>query len=193
MYVEGALQVVALAADILFLTGDYKHKMSGISMCNAIFLFRSLRLLILIQELKAFNVIFSSLGRFSKPFLNMCISLYTVYYIFTQIGMLSFGGKITIDTANNAGMFYLMNFNDFGASIITLFHLSIVNNWYVTCNMFCYALKSSWPKLFFVCWWATSVLILQNLIISFVMEIYSSTVIEVDAEFKRREFVSSLQ
>lgn len=132
------------------------------------------------------------LSRFSKPFLTMCISLYTIYYWFAQIGMISFGGKITIPASNDAGMFYLMNFNDFGASLITLFHLSIVNNWYVTCNLYCYTLKSSWPRLFFVSWWITTVLILQNLIISFVMEIYGSTNSEVESEFKRREYVTSL-
>ena len=33
-------------------------------------------------------------------------------------------------------MYYLMNFNDFGASMVTLFHIMVVNNWFITCNMF---------------------------------------------------------
>ena len=115
------------------------------------------------------------LGGFSKPFWNMALSLYTVYYLFAQLGQTLYGGRITVKNADMSGMFYLMNFNDQGSSIITLFHLSIVNNWYVTCNMFCEALHSSWPRFYFICWWATSVLVLQNLIIAFVMEIYGQT------------------
>ena len=79
-----------------------------------------------------------------------------------------------------------MNFNDQGASIVTLFHISIVNNWYVTVNMFRQALGSNWPVLYFVIWWAVSVLVLQNLIIAFVMEIYGQTTEQVEQEFKRR-------
>lgn len=127
------------------------------------------------------------LGGFSKPFWNMALSLYTLYYIFTQIGQIAFGGRITIQNSDGFGMFYLMNFNDMGSSIITLFHISIVNNWYVTANMFTQAIGNSWPRVYFVAWWVVSVLVLQNLIIAFVMEIYGQTTEQVDKEFKHRE------
>ena len=122
----------------------------------------------------------------------MALSLYTLYYIFTQIGQIAFGGKITIQNSDGYGMFYLMNFNDQGASIVTLFHISIVNNWYVTVNMFRQALGSNWPVLYFVIWWAVSVLVLQNLIIAFVMEIYGQTTEQVENEFKRRSAVQKI-
>ena len=119
----------------------------------------------------------------------MLVSLYTLYYLFAQIGMLAFGGKITIDKADDAGLFYLMNFNDFSCSLITLFHLSVVNNWYVTANLYCYVFGNSWPRLFFVLWWCVTVLVIQNLIVAFVLEIYATTSAEVDKEFKRRAYV----
>lgn len=68
-----------------------------------------------------------------------------------------------------------MNFNDFGASIVTLFHIMIVNNWYVTCDMFCIVKENNFPRMFFVAFWVLTVLIMLNLVISFVLEIYSDT------------------
>lgn len=169
------LQIGSFFADYYLVQVNYRDLIRAIHICNVIAMFRALRLFIVIQEIKSYNVIFSVLGNFSKPFWNMALSLYTVYYLFSQLGQICFGGRITEKNADMSGMFYLMNFNDQGSSIITLFHLSIVNNWYVTCNMFCAALHSSWPRLYFILWWATSVLVLQNLIIAFVMEIYGQT------------------
>ena len=73
-----------------------------------------------------------------------------------------------------------MNFNDFGASLVTLFHIMIVNNWYVTCDMICIVKNSGWPRTFFVAFWVLTVLIMLNLVISFVLEIYSDTAEGVD-------------
>ena len=65
-----------------------------------------------------------------------------------------------------------MNFNDFGAAIVTLFHIMIVNNWFVTCDMHCLVVGSNWPRFFFISFWILTVLIMLNLVISFVLEIY---------------------
>lgn len=116
-----------------------------------------------------------------------------MYFLFAQLGMLCFGGVITTVTANQEGLFYLMNFNDFGMSMITLFHLNIVNNWFVTCNMFCRVMGTSWPRVFFIGWWSIAVLVMMNLVISFVMDIYSGVNNDITAEYKRREYVLSLK
>lgn len=67
-----------------------------------------------------------------------------------------------------------MNFNDFGASLVTLFHIMVVNNWYVTCNMYCYVMGNKWPRLYFILFWALTVLIMLNLVIAFIIEIYDT-------------------
>lgn len=107
--------------------------------------------------------------------------------------MICFGGIITTVSASTEGLFYLMNFNDFGMSMITLFHLNIVNNWFVTCNMYCKVLGNSWPRVYFISWWAVAVLVMMNLVISFVMDIHSSVATDVEAEFKRRDYVITLR
>ena len=81
----------------------------------------------------------------TTPFTAMLLTLYTVYFIFANIGMFFWSAKITTISSqvyNNStpALYYLMNFNDFGASIVTLFHIQIVNNWFVTCDMYCYVM-----------------------------------------------------
>ena len=74
-----------------------------------------------------------------------------------------------------------MNFNDFPASLVTLFHIMVVNNWFITCDMIT-ALKGWWsPRLFFISFWVLTVLIMLNLVISFVLEIYQ----DVDGVVKK--------
>ena len=72
-----------------------------------------------------------------------------------------------------------MNFNDFGASMVTLFHIMVVNNWFITCNMFIDINGNDFPKLFFVSFWILTVLIIFNLVISNIIEIYDSVESEV--------------
>lgn len=86
-----------------------------------------------------------------------------------------------------------MNFNDFGASLVTLFHIMVVNNWFITCDMICLVMGSIWPRVYFVLFWICTVLIMLNLVISFVIEIYESASSETEAEFKRREYVIKLR
>ena len=76
---------------------------------------------------------------------------------------------------NTQALYYLMNFNDFISSMVTLFHIMIVNNWFVTCDMLCGIVGNNNPRMFFVAFWVLTVLIMLNLVISFILEIYSDT------------------
>lgn len=107
----------------------------------------------------------------------MVLSLYTIFYSYANLGMLLFGGKITTQSAQvtdgiTPALYYLMNFNDFGSSLVTLFHIMVVNNWYVTANMYLVVVDSTWPLIYFISFWAITVLVMLNLVISFVLEIY---------------------
>ena len=71
-------------------------------------------------------------------------------------------------------MYFLINFNDLYASMVTLFHIIVVNNWNQTTNMYCVIMGSSWPRLYFTTFWIICTLIMLNIVISFVLEIYGS-------------------
>ena len=64
-----------------------------------------------------------------------------------------------------------MNFNDFGMSIVTLFHIMVVNNWWITTNMLTDITEERWPKYFTATFWILIVLIVANLILANVLEI----------------------
>jgi hypothetical protein len=61
----------------------------------------------------------------------------------------------------------------------------IVNNWYVTCDMYCVIVNSIWPRVFFAFFWIISVLIMLNIVVSFVLEVYNSVTGDVYEEFKK--------
>ena len=61
----------------------------------------------------------------------------TVFYLFSIIGGLTFGGLISTNITNmisNDGVpssYIYNNFNDMGSGFVTLFELMIINNWQV--------------------------------------------------------------
>ena len=108
-----------------------------------------------------------------------------------------FGGKITTDTvATNEidapYLYYLMNFNDFYASMITLFHVLVINNWNNTTDMYCTVMDAQWPRLYFSLFWVVSVMIMLNIVISYVLEMYSIVAEEVELRYKKRSLVEHL-
>ena len=120
----------------------------------------------------------------------MMVSLYTVFFIFSIIGQMLYGGIITTKSAqvNNVlipQLYYLMNFNDFPASMVTLFHIMIVNNWFITCDMLCMVHGNNFPRMLFSAFWVVTVLIMLNLVISFILEIYSDTEGETEKLFTK--------
>ena len=127
------------------------------------------------------------------------MALYLLFYIYASIGELLFGGKITtasvqIQDPSIPGLYYLMNFNDFGSSIITLFHIMVVNNWWMTTNMLSAIYDGAiWPKIFLASFWVFTVLNVTNLIIANVLEIYDSRLDEVESLFEKRKDTKALK
>ena len=77
-----------------------------------------------------------------------------------------------------------MNFNDFGSSIIVLFAQMVVNNWWVVVNLQTAVCDHDiLIRTWFVSFWIITVLILMNIVIAIVLEIYGSVSSEVDKMF----------
>lgn len=74
-----------------------------------------------------------------------------------------------------------MNFNDFGSSLIVLFQQMVVNNWWVVVNMQTDVVGyAPLVRLWFTSFWVITVLILVNIMVAIVLEIYGSVSDEVD-------------
>jgi len=95
LILEMALQVCAIVADVDFFSNNYQKILKGITLCCVVYLFRSFRLLYLISEIEAFDLIFSTFLGLSAPVFTMCLSLYTIFYVFANVGMICFGALIT--------------------------------------------------------------------------------------------------
>ena len=127
----------------------------------------------------------------------MSVNLYTLFYTYAYIGEFTWGGCITTkseQTSDNdiPALYYLMAFNDFGQSMVTLFHIMVVNNWWVTCNMFIDVSQNNWPQLYFASFWVLTVLIIFNLVVSNVIEIYDEVETDVQQKFVRRNQIKEL-
>ena len=149
---------------------------------------RTIRLADILSEMRHIRLLFSSLQAMYGPFISAMISLFIVFFIYVQLGMLIFGGKINIySTAIDdsvPGLYYLLNFNSFGAGMITMYHMMIVNNWFVTVKMYTNVYNSTWPRVFFISFWPIVVLIVLNIVVSIVLDIYDSIFEEVEEFFK---------
>ena len=82
-------------------------------------------------------------------------------------------------------LYYLLNFNSYGASLVTLFHFMIINNWFITTDMYEDVTGTKVSYLFFVLFWIFVVLILLNVLIALILEIYSSVEPEVAEKVKK--------
>lgn len=131
------------------------------------------------HELKDFKMIVATFKKFSSPFASMMLTLYTVMFVYSVIGLYAFNGKITRKAVATIEsdvdyMYIMMSFNDFVAAMITLFHILVENNWNTTTAMYTDIIGNNWARVYFVSYWLITDLIMLNIIISFVLEIYTT-------------------
>ena len=82
--------------------------------------------------------------------------------------------------------YYLLNFNSFASGLVTLFHFMIVNNWIVTIQMYQSIVDPyTFPEIFFVTFWCSVTVIIMNVIVALIIEIYSSVEPEVTRKMKQ--------
>ena len=111
------------------------------------------------------------------------MEVFVFFFIFSVIGMHFWGGKIhyRVDLPNNVPKDYVMNnFNDMASGMITLFELLIVNNWQFNVAMYVAVSGSKWVKVYFITWYFIAVILGLNLLISFILEIYVSTITQFE-------------
>ena len=132
------------------------------------------------------------------PIFSKLFFLYVVFYLFAILGAELFGGKITltsvkIHSPSSPPFYFLLNVNSYGASLVTLFHCMVVNNWFVSIEMYQNVIAdNNTPYIFFTVFWCFTVLILLNVLIALVVEVYSSVTPEVYEKARRVKLVIQL-
>ena len=139
-----------------------------------------------------FQLVVSTTKNLTMPIFSKLFFLYIIFYFFAVIGEMAFGGDINQDSVQEKSpdtdnLYYLLNFNSYGASLVTLFHFMVINNWFVTIDMY-EAVNggSMFPTFYFVLFWVFVVLILLNVLIALILEIYSAVEPEIQNKTKKR-------
>jgi two pore calcium channel protein 2 len=146
-----------------------------------------LRLLRVLADIKAMNIVASTIYNLFLNLTPFAGILVVMYYTFAIVGMELFHGVIHYDNFTNWSFpnvtpahkcgsyqqlgYYPANFNDFASTIVVLWDLMVVNNW----NVFLYAYEEAsgkWSKLFFMLWFVVAVVIGLNLFTVGVIEIF---------------------
>ena len=179
--IEAILQVCGWMLSLFFLIETLNDKLAlqeklidGMTLGLII---RNIRILNYMLELKDFRMIVETFKKFSSPFASMMLTLYVIMFIYAIIGQICFNGvvtRITMLESDTDYMYMMMNFNDFWCAMLTLFHISVENNWNETTAIYTDIMGSNWPRVYFVSYWVITVLMALNIIISFVLEIYTT-------------------
>ena len=78
--------------------------------------------------------------------------------------------------------------------MVTLFHFMVVNNWYITTDMYTDVTGMvAVPVIYFTVFWVTATLILMNVVLSMVLEIYSCVESEVQRKMEKTELIKNLK
>ena len=136
------------------------------------------------------SLVLETCQRLSKPVMSRFFFIYLMFYEFAYFSQVFFGGVVTFDAYKKLNMpafYYLMNFNDYPSSLVVLFQQLVVNNWWVVVNMFTELCDgyTHLIRLFFVAFWIINVLILMNIMISIVLDLYGNLQPVIAATFKQ--------
>lgn len=116
-----------------------EEKASLSDLIQGVILFRLLRIFSFLSELEQWTFFMKAIKVMRGPFFNLVFTLYSLYFVYTLIGMELFGGKINSESFKymyelnpdaEIGHDYIwLNFNDFASGLITLFSMMLFNNW----------------------------------------------------------------
>lgn len=149
-------------------------------MLELIIIVRCSKLATLMYEIKTFRIIMETISNLATPFFNLTMMLLFMAYFFAIWGMYLFGGlnykgnPILDQLSAVPHNYYLNNFNDLPSSMLTLFNLLIVNNWWMILELYIAVYDNSyWVSIFFILYYYFSVLICFNLIVAFTLDKYA--------------------
>ncbi|KAJ7379048.1 Two pore calcium channel protein 2 [Desmophyllum pertusum] len=155
-----------------------------IRIINMLIIFRILRI---VPNFKSLSLIVETLTKLLKhlrPFGGIIVA---VYYVFAILGMMLFDGVTNPSVvganktrlyAKECGSFdqlqyYANNFDDFGAALVVLWDLMVVNNWHVFLKEYALVVNK-WAQLYFVAWYLISVILIINLFVALILEAFIS-------------------
>ncbi|CAF0807179.1 unnamed protein product [Adineta ricciae] len=130
--------------------------------CNMLFIYRLIRFLPASKNIQIIVGTVIDEIRNGGAFFGV---LFSFYYAYSILGMELFGGavenlylhqtqtNITVCGTYEQLEYWPNGFDDFFASIVTLYNIMIVNQWFVFVNAFRAATNTKWSELYFIFWY----------------------------------------
>jgi len=149
--------------------------------------------------IKDVRVVVETASHLATPFLSILFTFYLLTFEYIVLGEAFFGAAVTYReeplvarTIDNP--FYIrLNFNDFFGSLMVLWMLILSNNWDSIVDMHCAVVGANiWPKLYFCSFYFFVGLIMLNIVISFVLELFDDMSAQVARTVKREKNVATL-
>ncbi|XP_035494930.2 two pore channel protein 1 isoform X1 [Scophthalmus maximus] len=110
-----------------------------------------------------------------------CCNTSTVADSYRQINV-TYGNKTVLEE----GYYYLNNFNNILSSFVTLFELTVVNNWYITMEGVT-SMTSHWSRLYFMTFYIVT-MVVMTIIVAFILDAF---VFRMNYSRKNREPVEN--
>ena len=194
---DAAISIAAVAVSVLVYMPNGFDNGAAVRAVLSLRLFRLLRLL---RKVHAFNVVASTFFRLLPAATTLLKTVGLLMFVFASTGLHLFGGLITTDTSGalvpaelvealaesdfGTDGYYANSFNDLPSGILTLFELSVVNNWFVIADGYV-AVRGKQARWFFVLYYMLGVVVALNIVVAFVLDAYSA--IEESAQQEQRQ------
>ena len=132
------------------------------------------------------------------PIMYQLACLYIVFYIFAIIGIYGLGGVIRQPRFHSEGgipnnLYYLINFNDLGSSMVTLFSFMIINNWPAITDTMVNASGSVLPRVYFMIFYIFVQWIILNILIAMMIDIFCTVTKDMDKDYDRLDNIIKLK
>mgnify|MGYP002059606012 CR=1 FL=1 len=140
------------------------------------------RLLTLFRMKKRFRDVFGTAVILTPRLISAVIVLLLIYYFFAIIGMEVFGGDDLTNCCVNTSMeqfyskasgnyYYLNNFQAMPLAGVTLFELTVVNNWFIIMEGYAIYTGKEWSRSFFMIFYVFT-MIVMTIIVAFILEAF---------------------
>ena len=155
-----------------------------------VIILRPLRLITLFRMKKRFRDVFGTAVILMPRLTSAAIVLLLTYYFFGIIGMECFAGakhklknccvnttveqyyKVYDDNSTAEASYYWLNtFQNMPAAGVTLFELTVVNNWYITMEGHAIVFETDWSRAFFMTFYVFT-MIVMTIIVAFILEAF---------------------
>ncbi|KAK3752731.1 hypothetical protein QZH41_018699, partial [Actinostola sp. cb2023] len=177
-YFNSGFNCFDFVVTVLGLTGLIGAATKSFSM-SFIVCIRPLRLLLLFKLKQRYRDVLETMWVLTPRMFRVMLVIMCIYYAFGIIGMECFAGLNMKNCCKNTsveesfeenGYYYLNNFDDLIHATVTLFELTVVNNWFIIMEGVV-QLTSDWSRVYFMLFYVIT-MVVMTIVVAFILEAF---------------------